>query len=60
MVVGGKIFMRTEGIPRDEGMVNQHGGWWEVVTTINLKAMWRLLDIAFENWMMQENGFDSG
>ncbi|MCI43815.1 hypothetical protein A2U01_0065053, partial [Trifolium medium] len=55
MVMGGRIFTRAEGIPRDEGNVVQHGGWWEVDTTINLKAGWRLLKIAFEldeaeNW----------
>ncbi|MCI18270.1 hypothetical protein A2U01_0039424, partial [Trifolium medium] len=26
MVVGGKIFMRVEGIPRDEGKVERHDG----------------------------------
>ncbi|MCI39164.1 hypothetical protein A2U01_0060395, partial [Trifolium medium] len=38
MVVGGKIFMRVEDILSDEGMVDQHGGWWEVGITINFKG----------------------
>ncbi|MCI97702.1 hypothetical protein A2U01_0119003 [Trifolium medium] len=31
MVVGGKIFMRAEGIPRDEGEVQLAGNKWMMV-----------------------------
>ncbi|PNX67532.1 hypothetical protein L195_g063560, partial [Trifolium pratense] len=31
MVVGGKIFMRAEDIPRDEGEVQLVGSNWRVV-----------------------------
>jgi hypothetical protein len=48
--------LSTEVVPWfEEGVVKQHGGWWEVGTTINSKARWRLLEIALE--LMYKTGF---
>jgi hypothetical protein len=86
MVVGCKIFMRPEGILRDEGekvqlvdlaMVvgskwkrsrfkwdldfagdilnrssrwrEQHGGWWKVGITVNLKTRWKIIEYALKS-----------
>ncbi|WJX37206.1 hypothetical protein P8452_24990 [Trifolium repens] len=55
MVVGDKIFMRAEGIPRDEGEI-QDGESNTVVDwiTIDLKARWRIVGYAF-NSRLHEN-----
>ncbi|KAK2429692.1 hypothetical protein QL285_028111 [Trifolium repens] len=51
MVVGCKIFMRAEGIPRDEGEKIQDGESNTVVDwiTIVLKARWRIVRNCLEN-----------
>ncbi|MCI86640.1 hypothetical protein A2U01_0107921 [Trifolium medium] len=55
MVVGGKIFMRAEGIPRDEGdvqLAKASGGWclgqgssgtwtWPVILNSRVQGGWR-------------------
>ncbi|PNX98555.1 hypothetical protein L195_g021805 [Trifolium pratense] len=37
MVVGGKIFMRAEGIPRNEGNVQLAGSKWRMVPRSRFK-----------------------
>ncbi|KAK2429918.1 glutathione S-transferase L3 [Trifolium repens] len=51
MVVGYKIFMRAEGIPRDEGEKIQDGESNTVVDwiTIDLKARWRIVGYALKS-----------
>ncbi|MCI48353.1 hypothetical protein A2U01_0069596, partial [Trifolium medium] len=48
LVGGKKFFESTKAFRGLKRVWCKHGGWWEVGTIINLKAMWRLLRISFE------------
>ncbi|MCI89051.1 hypothetical protein A2U01_0110339, partial [Trifolium medium] len=48
MVVGGNIFMRAEGISRDEGEVQLAGNRWRMVPRLRSSGTW--------TWPMILNG----
>ncbi|PNX66891.1 hypothetical protein L195_g063265, partial [Trifolium pratense] len=48
MVVGGKIFTRAEGIPRDEEVQDGESSTVVDGITIDLKAKWRIVEYALK------------